>query len=173
MGSLWRSTVARPLLSLPFVPMCRQRCDGAWNGKPRCERDCPCGALIQTCQTQKWVGCVRGGLECEAGPSFFYARNLTGRETGSTVDLFRGIEKFSAGRRGRFARWCRGRRLLEPLGGGSSGIWQRSAFHSAVDRRGCSGRSRRSGCRSRGANRSSPVPAVGPCWQPGRLAPPG
>lgn len=63
--------LAQPLLSLPYVLMCRQRRDGAWNEKLRCERDCPCGALIQTCQTQKWVGCVRGGLECEASPSFF------------------------------------------------------------------------------------------------------
>ncbi len=29
---------------------------------------------VQTCQAQKWVGCVRDGSECEAGPSHFFAR---------------------------------------------------------------------------------------------------
>ena len=36
----------------------------------------PSGRLLirsdQTCQAQKWVGCVRGGSECEAGPPIFY-----------------------------------------------------------------------------------------------------
>ncbi len=36
---------------------------------------CPLDAsLVRSCQAQRWVGCVRGGSECEAGPPFFCAR---------------------------------------------------------------------------------------------------
>lgn len=105
----------------------------------------PMADPAQTCQTQKWVGCVRDGSECEADPSHFFALGSLNSNVPETGDRIPHRDQRARSRAGRTA-----------------GIGRRTSSLRAFDRRGHIRRNTRRECRSNGASRHPAQPTDRP-----------